>query len=135
MSKQPNTLTDLQFDLLRQVPEGYKDVNPTGVYVMKDPRLPQFEFHWHPGVQKVYCLYLRGYYKEGTWVKSGNQRDCTGEKIAEHVATHAIAFSFVQTFCRGYILALSQKARETTNYGGLVPERILLYSPLPTEGK
>lgn len=86
----------------------------------KDPRLPQFRFEWHPGSQKVYRCDTPGMWLDGQWVESGE--GATGYCIAEHCLTHAQFLGFVQTFCRGYLVAVNHQRRGVL--GTYAPPRI-----------
>jgi hypothetical protein len=60
-----------------------------------DPAVPGYRFEWHPGAQKVYLVPPppddgRSVLLPRAWV------------LAEHCETHARAYSFVQTWCRGF---------------------------------
>lgn len=75
----------------------------------KDVRLPQFRFEWHPGTQKVHRCDLPGSWIDGQWVES--VAEVVGYCIAEHCLTHAQFLGFVQTFCRGYLVAINHQRK------------------------
>lgn len=104
--------------------------SPLRVYHLKDPRLPQFEFEWHVGAQKVYRIDCPGAWIDGEFVCSSLK--ATGYCIAEHCLTHAQFIAFVQTFCRGYLVAVRDRNAGTLNTHA--PERIVSKEtdPCPT---
>lgn len=115
-------LTQEDFDKLvrREFGLGAAEL-PGRIHHCKDPRLPQFEFEWHPGSQKVYRKDNPGAWIDGEWVPAppGSVRNCP--VIAEHCLTHAQFFGFVQTFCRAYLLACKHSAEG--RMGHLAPDR------------
>jgi hypothetical protein len=61
------------------------------IKVIQNPKLPQFRFEWHPETKKVWWLEIP---KEGKIAQA--------YVLAEHVDNEALAFGFVQSWCRGY---------------------------------
>lgn len=98
---------------------GVKEL-PGRILRTRDPRLPQFHFEWHPDCQRVYRVDIPGVWIDKQWVESAGV--VKGFCIAEHCLTHAQFLGFVQTFCRGYILAVAHQTQGTLNT--YVPERI-----------
>lgn len=88
----------------------------------KDPRLPQFGFEWHPETQKVYRVDYPGVWAEGVYRETGGAQ-AVGRCIAEHCLTHGQFYGFVQTFCRGYLLAARHAAEGAL--GHKAPERLV----------
>jgi hypothetical protein len=104
-------------------------VEPSRIHHIKDSRLPQFEFEWHTATQKVYRLDLPGRWEDKVWIEEGIQ--AKGCCIAEHCLTHGMFIGFVQTFCRGYLLAV--KHRNTGSLETYAPTRIVTEDdPCPT---
>ena len=103
--------------------------DPNRVYHFSDTRLPQFGFEWHPRSQKVYRIDYPGAWVDGVFLEpaSGTAR---GHVIAEHAMTHAMAYGFVQTFCRGYLAAVVQQYQGGP-CGADIPERIQEGDPCP----
>jgi hypothetical protein len=95
--------------------------SPNLIHHASDKRLPQFAFEWHVGSQKVYRIDIPGQWMDNKFIPadSGNAK---GYCIAEHALTHAQFYGFVQTFCRGYLLALVHHYQKTLN--SYVPEKI-----------
>lgn len=93
---------------------------PQAIAHARDPRLPQFEFEWHSGIQKVYRIDTPGEWINGQWVPSAVE--AKGYCIAEHVMTHAMFLGHVQTFCRGYLVAVNH--HNTGHLAAAAPERI-----------
>jgi len=104
--------------------------NPNRVYHFSDPRLPQFAFEWHPKTQKVYRIDFPGAWYEGGFLEPAGGT-AKGHVIAEHAMTHAMAFGFVQTFCRGYLKAFIDH-HQGGPFGADLPERIKETDPCPT---
>ncbi len=101
---------------------------PGRVHHARDPRVPQFDFEWHPDSQRVYRIDLPGSWHDGQWVPEAVQ--ARGFCIAEHCLTHGQFVGFVQTFARGYLLAVAHHGQ-----GRLcshAPVRILEGDPCPT---
>lgn len=73
-----------------------------------DPLVPQFAFEWHPVIQKVYLLEIPGRHEGGEFVPDSTVRNIKAVCIAEHCEHHARFFGFVQTFLRGFKLAVTQ---------------------------
>ncbi len=88
---------------------------PDKVYYITNPTLPHFRFEWHIGSQKVYRMDLPGMYVEGKWVPGESGLMCNGRIIAEHCLTHGMFIGFVQTFCRGYLLAIQHSFDKSYN--------------------
>jgi hypothetical protein len=103
--------------------------HPQSIYHCRDPRLPQFEFEFHVAAQRVYRIDLPGEWKDGAWVPAPPGAQAHGRCVAEHCLTHAMFLGFVQTFCRGYLLALAHHAQGTLQ--ALVPDRVLQTDPCP----
>lgn len=101
---------------------------PDRVYHIRDPRLPQFEFEFHSGVQRVYRIDLPGHWVGGEWVAA--EAAAKGYCVAEHCLTHGQFVGFVQTFCRGYLLALSHRDKGLLQT--YAPKRITETDPCPT---
>lgn len=109
---------------------GMNAAEPAGkIYHCADPRLPQFAFEWHPGIQKVYRIDLPGKWVDRQFVRAPEGSEAKGFCIAEHVMTHALFLGFVQTFCRGYLKCYSDWVAK--NVGTKAPERILMTDPCP----
>lgn len=83
---------------------------------IKDPRLPQFLFEWHPHTQKVYVVNLPGKFADnnpghfdngkfvpGIYEQSFTAINAQAFVLAEHCEHHARFFGFVQTYARGYL--------------------------------
>ncbi len=104
--------------------------DPNRIYHFRDPRLPQFAFEWHPRTQKVYRIDYPGAWVGDVFLEppSGTAR---GHVIAEHALTHAMAFGFVQTFCRGYLAAVVQQYQGGA-FGANIPDTIKETDPCPT---
>lgn len=98
----------------------------------RDPRLPQFAFEFHAGSQKVYRIDLPGGWRDGVWVPAAAGAQARGRVVAEHCLTRGQFYGFVQTFCRGYLLAAKHAAEGTL--GHLAPGRIMAKEcdPCPT---
>lgn len=97
----------------------------------KDPRLPQFEFEWHPKTQKVFRMDNPGRWEDGAWVPGAPGSARHGYCIAEHCLTHGQFVGFVQTFCRAYLLAC--KHAEVGILRHLAPEHLIKGGdPCPT---
>lgn len=80
-----------------------RDPDPTGAnrrILRLAPTVPgcPFEFEWHPQSRKLYFHRLSSV--EGGEAPGEIKRHW--EIIAEHVEHHAMAYGFVQTFCRGW---------------------------------
>lgn len=101
--QQLDTLIRREFGL------GASESGLTKIAHAKDPRLPQFQFEWHPTCQKVYRIDLPGTWIDRQWVQSG--ASAKGFCIAEHCLTHAQFLGFVQTFCRGYLVAVNHQQK------------------------
>lgn len=82
---------------------------------IKDPRLPQFLFEWHPHTKKVYVVCLPGKFVDGIvghfengkfvpgfYEPSFSSVEAKGFVLAEHCEHHARFYGFVQTYARGY---------------------------------
>lgn len=96
---------------------------PGRVHYAQDPRLPQFRFEWHAGSQKVYRMDLPGAWIDGAWVSAAAGAVCHGRIVAEHCLTHGQFFGFVQTFCRGYLLACQHAERGALHH--LAPPTVM----------
>jgi hypothetical protein len=82
---------------------------PQRIYHAQDPRLPQMSFEWHLSSQKVYRIDLPGRWADGEWVPAPAGAQAKGHCVAEHCLTHGQFVGFVQTFCRGYLLAVCHR--------------------------
>jgi hypothetical protein len=109
---------------------GMNGKEPAGrIYGFSDPRLPQFAFEWHTGIEKVYRIDIPGVWCDGVFIpaESGHAR---GYCIAEHVMTHAMAHNYVQTFCRGYITAVAHHTQGVP-IQSYIPNKIRGTDPCP----
>ena len=76
----------------------------SGVYVIKNPNLPEYRFEWHAFTRKVYAIDLA-------------EKVLIGEVIGEHVNDHGQAIGVVQTWCRGYYVG---QRKSSKNDSGLL---------------
>lgn len=111
------------------MPAPYVEIDPSKIYHLRDPRLPQFGFEWHPRTQKVYRVDFPGEWRDGEFVPDSDKRTAKGFCISEHTETHGAAYGHVQTFCRGYLLAVEHS--RNNKLGGKVPESIRATDPCP----
>lgn len=83
-----------------------RDPHPTGagrsILHLQQPAFPHLRFEWHPQSRKVYLVRLGRIDQERGFVPIDPKTPMVGEIIAEHAETHGAAFTFVQTFLRGY---------------------------------
>lgn len=102
---------------------------PRLVYHAADPRLPQLAFEWHTHAQRVYRIDLPGHWQDGEWVPAPAGAQARGHCVAEHCLTHGQFLGVVQTFCRGYLLAVCH--RESGLLATYAPPRITQTDPCP----
>lgn len=93
------------------------------IYHAKDPRLPQFQFEWHPLTEKVYRVDVPGEWRDRTYHPSSQEVIAKGYCIAEHCKDGGQFHGFVQTFCRGYLLAVKHSLEGILEHN--CPERVL----------
>jgi hypothetical protein len=101
---------------------------PARIYHLADLRLPQFAFEWHVGAQKVYRIDIPGTWIDKEFVPAAGGQ-AKGYCIAEHCLTHGMFHGFVQTFCRGYLVAITHH-----NQGVMLtyaPDRVVRTDPCP----
>lgn len=67
------------------------------IYVVKNPRHPQFRFEWHEQAKRVYLVRLE-------------VLPHMGDPIAFDIADHGAAINAVMIWCRGYNAAKAETA-------------------------
>lgn len=67
-----------------------------------DSAIPGYRFEWHPEIQKVYIVPLPTPEQDAAAASRGERVKVQAWVLAEHCDTHAMAYGYVQTWCRGY---------------------------------